>query len=359
MNINLQNILYPYGSLNFYFLLLIMVTGFLLLFSFVFTIYTIVLRITNYYNERRRQQMEEIWRPLILSAISEDRKRLFPSKNIKSKDESFFVEYIMRYAWVLRGEERDAVNKLAYPFLDKFAEKYNKADPETRAYVIRILSVIRFEKYIDRIIAALDDTSPLVVMVAAHALAKKEHPQYIGAILNKLERFETWSLNYIASMIATAGSDVAPELRRTYANKSLSLRVRSIAAETLWMIKDYAAADIAASLLESGYDRDLAVTSLRLIKAFGHPRHLPQVRELCKIDDFVIRAQAFAALGAIGERPDIDLMLKALNDDSAWVVLHAARGLVSTKYKSRLLEIAFSEHKHAEVAREVLQEADL
>jgi hypothetical protein len=336
-----------------------MVTGFLLLFSLVFTIYTIVLRITNYFNDKRRQKLEEIWQPLILSVISENRKHLFPSKNIKRKDESFFVEYIMRFAWVLRGEERKAVTKLAYPFLDRFVERYNSADPETRAYVIRILSVIRFEKYIDHVINALDDTSPLVVMVAAHALAKREHPQYIGAILNKLDRFENWSLNYIASMIATAGSEIASELRRTYANEDFSLRVRSIAAEALLMIKDYAAPDIAASILESGYNRDLAATSLRLIKAFGHPRHLPQVRKLCKIDDFVIRAQAFAALGAIGERCDVDLLIEALDDSSAWVVLHAARGLVSTEGKDRLKEIASSDHVHAEIAREVLQEAKL
>ena len=73
MNIDLQNILYPYpyNSLNLYFLLLIMVTGFLLLFSLVFTIYTIVLRITNYFNEQRRQQLEDTWRPMILTAITD------------------------------------------------------------------------------------------------------------------------------------------------------------------------------------------------------------------------------------------------------------------------------------------------
>lgn len=354
----LNNLFERFNTIDFYLSLVIAVIVFLLLFSLVFATYTVLQRIRNNLNERRRLLLEKKWQPIILGIIAGNLPSLIPLRSINKRDEFFFVEYVMRYALVLKGEEREGVTKLAYPFLNRLIEDSKQANPETRAYTIKILSVIRFEEYLNGIIAALDDPSPLVAMVAAHALAKKEHPRYIGAILKRLDRFENWSIGYISSMIAAAGPEIAPALRKTYADPGMSSRVRSIAAETLLMIKDYASADIAANLLESEKDRDLLATSLRLLKAFGQAKHLPQLRKISGTSDSVVRAQSLSALGSIGDRSDFERLYDALSDSSTWVVLHAARGLARAGGIDRLKEVASSELPQAEIAREVLLEVE-
>ena len=347
-----------FNIIDTYLLILVFTTAFLLLFSVVFALYTIFLRIRNNRTQKKRLFLEKMWEPLILDILSGRPLAQQLMDTVRKKEEYYFVEYIMRYAQVLSGDDRRTVTELAYPFLGRLVKMAKKAEPETRAYAVKTLSTIRFDEYVDEIIAALDDPSPIVCMVAAQALCQKEHPQYVCEVLKSLHWFESWSLYYIAAMLASAGQEAAPALREAYGDPRMSFRVRSIAAEALHMINDFSSADIAAQVLESDKDRDLFATSLRLLKAFGQTKHIDQVRALCSADDEVIRAQALSALGSLGDLHETEYLYSALSDTSTWVVLHAARGLVSAGATNLLKEVAATDYPQAEIAREVLREIE-
>ncbi len=343
-------------STDLYFLLLIFLIAFLLMFSFSFAIYTIYIRIRDSRREVRLQELEKRWQSQILEIIAGRESPDTLINSIDRKEIFYFVEYVMRYMVILRGDERKIVTNLALPFLDRLTSATRKSDPESRAYTIRILSTIGFDKYDDIIINGLNDTSPLVAMVAAHALVKKGESKYINATVRKLHKFGKWSKKYLATMLASAGSSGASELRRVYSNREASIRVRLIAAEALLMINDFASADIAAEIISTEYDYDLISTSLKLLSAFGQTRHISQVRRLCSSTNDVIRAHALSTLGSIGDISETDRLYEALTDPSPWVVLHAARGMANIGAIDLLREIAASNRPEAVVAGEVLEE---
>ncbi len=350
------NTLSSHQLTDLYFLLLIILIAFLLIFSFSFAIYTIYIRIRDSRQEARLQELEKRWQSQILEIIAGKES---PDPLIDSIDEKeifYFVEYVMRYMVILKGDEREIVTNLALPFLDRLDSTTKKSDPESRAYTIRILSTIGFGKYDDIIINALNDTSPLVAMVAAHALVKKGEPKYINAIVKKLHKFGKWSIKYLATMLASAGSSGASELRKVYSNREASIRVRLIAAEALLMINDFTSTDIAAEIVDTEHDCDLISASLKLLSAYGQTKHIRQVRRLCSSANDAIRAHALSTLGSIGDISETDRLYEALTDPSPWVVLHAARGMMNAGAIDLLEEIAASDRPEAVVAGEVLEE---
>ena len=90
----------------------------------------------------------------------------------------------------------------------------------------------------DTVVAALDDRSPLVAMIAARALAKKETPQYAGAVLARLHRFTSWRPSFLASMLSSMGPEIAPILRSTLGNPAIDTQVRAIATMALRELHD-------------------------------------------------------------------------------------------------------------------------
>jgi hypothetical protein len=68
-------------------------------------------------------------------------------------------------------------------------------------------------RYASTVVAALDDPSPLVAMVAARSLAQEESTEYAHAVLKRLHRFGGWNRRFLASMLASMGPRVADTLR--------------------------------------------------------------------------------------------------------------------------------------------------
>ena len=338
------------------FLLLAVSIAVFFLFAILFAIYAILLRIANIRKASRWGALEAAWEEEILEVLSGAHEPAVLWQRVNKRDALYFVEFLLRYARRLRGHERMILTELARPFLKQVADRVKGGDPERRAMAVQMLSALGLDDYIRELMAALDDPSPLVAMVAARALAREEYPEYAEIVLEKLHRFENWSQNYLASMLAAVGPGVTPALRETFSDLDKPPRVRAVAAEALQELSDFAAADFAALVLETETDRDLIAASLRLLGRVGRPEHLASIRALCTSSDFVIRAHAVSALGRIGEEEDIQPLRQAFEDPSQWVAIHTAWGLKEAGCVKVLREIAESEHPRADLAREILTE---
>lgn len=121
---------------------------------------------------------------------------------------------------------------------------------------------------------------------------------------------------------------------------------------------DPLAGDLAAEVLPTTQDRELATALLRLLAVVGRPAHLPMIRERCGSQDIIVRAEALSALGQLGDEDEIPLLTAAMDDPSPWVALHAARGVKAAGGEAVLGEIAESGHEHARLAGQVLFEED-
>jgi len=277
---------------------------------------------------------------------------------VRKKESFFFVDYLMRFVQRLLGEDVEIVKRLAEPYLPAVVKLLKNGDPLQRARAARILSMLGLKRYSVVVEEALDDSSPLVAMIAARALARQGHPQYVAAILDRLHRFANWSQSYLAAMLVNVGPKAAAILRETLIDPVKDERVRTVAADALRELNDLDAGDLATSVLRTESGRDLVAASLRLIGEVGRPEHLKDVRPLCKSDDFVVRAQAFKVLGAIGGVADLAILRQGMDDESPWTAIQAAWGLKEAGGEHILHELAASSHPRSELAQQVLAESN-
>ncbi len=338
------------------FLLLGITVAILLVLIVFFAILTIVLRLRNIRKAGLWQSLEVRWEPLILDVMTGERTPADARRFVAAHEALYFVDYLLRFANRFRGREAAVITELARPYLPRLAARLDKAEPARRARAIRTLSILGSEEYADVIVAALDDPSPLVAMIAARALANQDQPQHAAALLARLDHFDTWSLNYLVSMLAAMGPAIAPQLRRTLGDTQALPQTRAVAAGALRELNDYESGQIAARVLETETERELLTAALRLVGDVGSPEFLGPIRRLSRSDDPVVRGLALRALGRLGSRDDLSLLLQGIEDQSQWVALHAARGLRQVGGDHLLEELVISGHSKSDLARQVLAE---
>ncbi|RJP19954.1 MAG: HEAT repeat domain-containing protein [Candidatus Omnitrophota bacterium] len=330
----------------------------LTLLTFIFAILAICLRIANEKKAARYQRIEEQWENEILEVLDGEKKAEdLWQKMEQEKDWLLFVDFLLRYARVLSGQEREILSQVAMPFLDSVARIAVTGDAERRAWAVKTLSVLGMPAYNQAIVAALGDSSPLVTMVAVRALMNKDYPEYIAVVLKHLHRYDTWSINYLASLLTDIGAEAVPFLRQTLVDRDTNPRTRAVAAEALRMLNDFAVADSIPAILEQESDRDLLCSSLRLLGQVGRPQHLTVIRKMCESPDDVVRANAMRTLGQLGESEDIPRLRSAFDDPFPWVAIHAAWGMWEMGSLELLEQFANSDHPRANLARQVLSEA--
>jgi HEAT repeat protein len=246
------------------------------------------------------------------------------------------------------------VDDLAAPYLDLLLPQLGLRQPERRARAVQTLSALGQRRYARQLEAALDDPSPLVAMVAARALARRESPDFAIPILRRMHRFGHWRASFLSSMLAAIGPAVAPTLRRAYGDSTFDPRVRAVAGDALRELNDYASADVAAEVLETAVDRDLIATSLGILAHMGRSEHLPAIRRRLAAPEPIIRARAVAALGSVGAEADHPALIAALADPSPWVALRAAEALRDARALPSLSVLDQANHPRAELVRQLL-----
>ncbi len=304
---------------------------------------------------RHRERLERAWTPPVLEVLASGHGAAAVTGAVARGDRVHFADFLLRLAQRVRGPERAQVAALAAPVLDEVLAQLRSAKPEVRARGVIMLGMLAPGRHLAAIEAALDDPEPLVAVAAARTLARPEHPGQVAAILDRLPRFADWSSGFLASMLAAAGPEAAPALRQVLANGSAAARSRVAAAEALRVLRDLPSAEPAAAVVAAGGDTDLVTSALRLLGAVGSPAQAAVVRAAAGSANPVVRAQACAALGTLGDSRDAPRLGAALDDADAWVVLHAARSLRALG--TALLEReAASRPRAAETVRQVLAE---
>ncbi len=98
------------------------------------------------------------------------------------------------------------------PLLPSLRRTLHARSAESRATTVDTLGVLSPTEDAAEICAALDDPSPLVVMVAARALTRSEGGIHAEALMGHLHRFQEWRPSFLAAMLSAAGPGMAPAL---------------------------------------------------------------------------------------------------------------------------------------------------
>jgi HEAT repeat protein len=337
---------------------LALVVGLLFVMSVVFAAYTVLLRLGHQLREKRWKKLTARWQQPVLHALTDPDRMDAVHAVVEKRYRLHFVQFVLEYIRRVRGEERKTLRALALPYLPLVVARAGHRRPEIRTRAVQTLGTLGLPKYADVVLAALDDPSPLVSMVAARYIAREDFPQYAGAVLAHLPRYRGWNRRFLASMIAAMGPDISRRLRAGLADEDRPGWVRAVLADALLMQLDPMAADVAAKVIVTTEDRELLASTLRLLAGVGRPGHAAVIRARCSSPDFLIRAQALHALGVLSDEEDLPLLERSMEDPSPWVALHAARGVLEAGGRGRLLAISAGDSRPAAVAGQVLAEED-
>ncbi|MFQ6616435.1 MAG: HEAT repeat domain-containing protein [Fidelibacterota bacterium] len=335
---------------------LIFTTGLIFLSTLALAGYTLLLRYRNYLKGQTWKRLEARWEPHLLAVLSGSKPPGDMREVVDEGEGLYFVDFVERYARRVRGGERDLLSETVRPYLAPVKNSVARGDPEQRARAVQTLNLLGFNDYHDVIIEALEDPSPLVAMIAARSLMRREHPRFTEDVIKKMHRFSSWSRNFLASMLASVGPDASPALRGALRDPSQPPWVRTVCADALIQLNDLQAADLAATLIQSEQDRELAAACLRILARLGREEHVPSIRPLCDSSDFVIRAHAVRAISRLAPFKERELIESALKDSSSWVAIQAAQGLKESGALDILRDIALTDHPRADLAKQILSE---
>lgn len=321
--------------------------------AFLLAVGALLLRIRNDRKAGHWSALERRWEERTLEVLTGAATPEQLWELVERRDRLRFLSFMLRFARRLTGTERRRVDELAAPYLDRILPQLRSRSPERRARAIQTLTTLGASRYAPQVVRSLDDPSPLVAMVAARSLARRERPDFSSAILRRLHRFDTWRPSFLASMLAQIGPAVAPALRNALADGTFDPKTRAVAAEALRELNDYAAADAAAEALRDTTDRDLLISSLGLLAHVGRADQIAAIRPLLGTADPIVKSRVMSVLGRIGGPDDADTLVRAFDDPSPWVALRAAEAMLESNNPA-LERLAASEHPRAPLARQLL-----
>lgn len=335
---------------------IILIVLFLCLCVLAIALLAVSLHVSNGRIASRRARWEVVWQRRLIEVLvaGAPSPRLWTT--VRSRDGLYFVDFLLKHACRLSGEERDLLARLARPFLPEVAARAGARDPAMRGRAIHTLGFLDPATWSGRVVCALDDPAPFVALAAARALAGGNRPEQARAILARIERFPREGVNQLASLLSRIGPLAAPVLREALEDRGNPPRTRLVAARALLYLRDPAAGTLLPRLLPFEKDRDLLTALLDLAQAEGGGEILPTVRRMLSSSDPFSRIHAVSALGKIGGKPDVEHLMAALNDPSAWVALKAARGLRARGETDSLRALARSGAPRASLGRQMLLE---
>jgi HEAT repeat protein len=313
------------------------------------------LRVRN--SELRRSILQKRWRPRILQLLAGETTAEVLLPVVRRGDRRHLVELLTEYAKRISGIELDRLRSFGAPLLSRLREDLRSRRPEDRARAVQAVGLLGDSEQIPILVSALCDPSPLVAMVGATALCETHDAEAASHVITHLDRFELWSTGFLASMLAGGGPVMSGTLRGCLADDTATPLARAAAGDALRLLRNPAAAAVAANVLAVPCDREVAAASLRILESLGTAEHVDIVRPLTESSDFVLRAHAISALGSLATGDeDIAILDEAIDDPSPWVALHAARALARAGRDDVLHRATASLRPGAAAAEEVLME---
>ncbi len=332
--------------------ILLVIIGLAIL-NLVFAALVIVLRVINRRRIARFALRKRLWQPRLIALISDDVDPTDLSRDVESGEQRDVVEIAWEFSRRLRGPDRERVQAFAVPLLGVMTKDLNARRQETRARAVQVVACLGGDDYEETIAGYLDDPSTLVSLVSARALAQPNRVQWIGAILDRLYRYDEWSQALLSSMLANVGSEATPAMRRYLDDDLNTPHSRAAVARALELLRDVEAADVAAQQLDSA-DGEVVAACLRLLSVVGRGIHAVGVRPLLEDERFFIRSAAITTLGRIGVREDALTIAQMVDGDSPWVAIRSAQALADLHATDELAALVERGGLPAEAAIETL-----
>ncbi len=115
--------------------ILILSILFLLFLSLFFTFLTFLFRFRNNRHERIRNQLQSRWKETLLDVLAGDASEEELHNQVQPQDSLYFIDFLLKHARILRGEEYQLIQRLAKPYLPVLKQRLHSRDVERDALI--------------------------------------------------------------------------------------------------------------------------------------------------------------------------------------------------------------------------------
>jgi len=288
-----------------------------------------VLRIRLYLNQHHQDNFQALWLPIFTdTALHPDCHR----KNtalppLRRRDFFLFMNQWLDFQESLSGHAVVRMNGLARKLgLHEHARPFLlRGRVRHRFLAIAFLGALRDRNSWPDLETLLSHENSLLSLLAARSLIKINQERALPLVFEELARREDWPENRVAVLLQSV---LTAELATAPLFAALQNSTDSGAIKLLPYVEHMYNEEknrILRILLErSSSDR---LTS-RILKHIQCSHELELVRRYAGHSRWHIRMQAVAALGRIGQRAEIPLLLERLGDGEWWVRYRASQALL-------------------------------
>lgn len=293
----------------------------------------LVLRQVAQRRERNHRRAVAFWQQVLETAMQEPPTR---SPALPAQDMTGFVDVWNELHDAPGGADNPGLRAVAEqvelaPKLERMLERGSFHD---RVMAIIALGYLRSEASFAKLVALIDDASPIISISAARALMRISPERAVQQVVPQIVERQDWVDGGIAQMLDEAGAQVvkgelgAAALR---ANDDVAPRlVRFLAG-----VSAEAAAPVISRILAEPHDEHLVSTCLQVM---SDTADLDKVRPLLAHERWHVRMHASAAIGRLGSEGDAPVLMPLLADAQWWVRYRTAQALQHLLEGSRRLE---------------------
>lgn len=287
------------------------------------------LRILLRRRERYEKAVQEKWRPVFNAAIvgeAPDVTAQLPKKELKP-----FVQLWLHLQFSLRGQAQEALNEVARGLhVDAYARQMlAHGDRAERLSATLLLGYLRDTLAWAQLLNLAGSKDHLLSLNAVWALLRISPQAGLETLLPLVVERQDWPLPRVVSILQEVGDD---------AYQALADLISELPPERLPQALHLAEAlrmSLPGALLTRLLTTESAALLVPALRCINTPEPLPQVRALLRHPDWRVRVQIAKALGRVGDRNDIAVLVELLRDSEWWVRYRAAQSLSSLPGVSR------------------------
>jgi hypothetical protein len=279
-------------------------------------------RIYSVYENRVNETAKNIWRPVLAEMMLS-----YPDNipELQRKHRHVFLREWNRFHSLLRGEARLRLQILSrHKQLDTIAHAYLKSS-NVRNMLQGIVTLGHMQDYSiwDRLIDIINSEHPILSMTAAQALTDLDSKNAIPYLMPHIIKRRDWPVARVAILLNSA--------RPGELSKIIEQAIESASVDDIPYILGFLSSshfDPATSKLctRLGKSKDSRIIAA-CINAAKDSQGLTLAREHADHPQWYIRLHVARALGRLGTKDDLPVLIKLLSDPEWWVRYRSAQAI--------------------------------
>ncbi|MFC4653720.1 HEAT repeat domain-containing protein [Rheinheimera marina] len=285
-----------------------------------------------------RKEATEQWTPLLFSWIYDTEQTAEPLPSLDAAGFGVVVQLWLQLEQTVRGSASERLADLAQRlgFVPVMHQWLDSFDNEKKLTAIMTLGLVQDKKAFAKLMPYVIDSRTLFSLVAARSLLSIDPWLGLPVVLSQLHR-DDWSVSRLAGLLVRLPSELVVRALTESAERATVKELGRL-IKLMSLLSPLDCQPLVLLALEKYPDQMELMTTA--CSSTISPDLLPALRLLHNSPHWQVRVQLAKALGRLGSKDDVPLLLILLQDKSWWVRYRAAQSLL------QLPDVSVEEQQH-------------